>query len=497
MRETEPGATTTYVTEPEKQVPIVHDVDVLVAGAGVSGVFAAIAAARNGARTAIVDRFGNVGGNIGPGVIAGGGMLSGRSHPDAGYNNSVYPELYGIGREFIDRYAALGGGSLPPYMPGPPSYVHNASVATYVAQTMLEESGVKTLLSTQVADPILDGARVRGLFVENKSGRRAVTANVVVDATGEADVARRAGGPILYPKTAYHEIDGHAPNGMGLHYCVGGVDWERYDAALKGTVVPDEDVAWATETLGEQHAQAYRSYLPFMRQAHDGGDLALNGFVRLGDARVPVFVLGVRKSGTPGAIHGRARPEHVEEIDAGNGLHISALEAGLRTHLFEMIRFWQKYMPGFEKSCILNVAPFLGARGGPCIEGEYTLTMDDCMVGRRFDDVMYIYGEARAISRTCKQGDCRWVDVPYRVMVPKEIDGLLATGRCASCIPDTLLRNRMAVKVMGEACGIAAAMAAMTGVAPRDLDVRELQEALLGAGFHLGNRARLRDLRLA
>ena len=103
MRETEPGATTTYVTEPEKQVPIVHDVDVLVAGAGVSGVFAAIAAARNGARTAIVDRFGNVGGNIGPGVIAGGGMLSGRSHPDAGYNNSVYPELYGIGREFIDE----------------------------------------------------------------------------------------------------------------------------------------------------------------------------------------------------------------------------------------------------------------------------------------------------------------------------------------------------------------------------------------------------------
>ena len=86
--------------------------------------------------------------------------------------------------------------------------------------------------------------------------------------------------------------------------------------------------------------------------------------------------------------------------------------------------------------------------------------------------------------------------MPYRVMVPKRLDGLLAVGRCASGKPDTLLRNRMAVKVMGEAGGIAAAMASQQGVSPRDLDVKELQGRLLDAGFYLGDRHRLKKLEL-
>ena len=122
--------------------------------------------------------------------------------------------------------------------------------------------------------------------------------------------------------------------------------------------------------------------------------------------------------------------------------------------------------------------------------------MDDCRAGRRFDDVMYLYGEFRALRHSCEQGECRWVDMPYRVMLPKGIDGLLAVGRCASGIPDTLLRNRMAAKVMGEACGRAAALAVHTDTVPRKLDVQELQGRLLDAGFYLGDRRRLRELGL-
>jgi len=217
-----------HIVEPQKEIPVVHDVDVAVAGAGVAGVFAGISAARNGVHTVLIDRFGSVGGNIGPGMIVNGHMVSGQPHPAVGYESSVYPGLYGIGKEFLQRYGDLGGGLVIPYSHGPHNYAGDASIASYVAQRMLQESGVELMLSTQVADPVMDDDTVRGLFVENKSGRQAVRAKVVIDATGEADVARRAGAPILYPKAEYHELDGHSPTGMGTYFLVGGVDWSRY-----------------------------------------------------------------------------------------------------------------------------------------------------------------------------------------------------------------------------------------------------------------------------
>jgi hypothetical protein len=122
--------------------------------------------------------------------------------------------------------------------------------------------------------------------------------------------------------------------------------------------------------------------------------------------------------------------------------------------------------------------------------------MEDCRAGRKFGDVVYVYGEFRALRWSAEQGDVRWVDVPYRVMVPRAVDGLLAVHRSASGKPDTLLRNRMAVKVMGQAGGTAAAICARRGITPRELDARELQLSLLDQGFYLGDRHRLRELGL-
>jgi len=195
--------------------------------------------------------------------------------------------------------------------------------------------------------------------------------------------------------------------------------------------------------------------------------------------------------------HGNASPSRIESLDAGNGRHISALEAALRRRIsYDVYCFWRRYVPGFENASLLVIAPFLGVRGGPCIEGEYTLTMDDCRTGRRFDDVLYLYGEFRALRWTAERGEVKWVDLPYRVMVPKSIDGLLAVGRSASGQPDTLLRNRMAAKVMGQAGGAAAALCARANVTPRQLNVKSLQLALLDQGYYLGDRHRLKELQL-
>ena len=483
------------VVEPEKRVPIAYDVDVAVAGAGVSGVFAAIAAARSGAETVLIDRFGYVGGNIGPGMIVNGHMASGSPHPDAGFMVGIHKGFAGIADEFIKRHASLGGGGVIPFSRS--HYPRDASTASYTALKMLRESGVELLLSCYAADPVMDGDRVCGVFFEGKSGRQAVRAKVVVDATGDADVARRAGAAVLHPKQEYAEVDGHSPTGMGMAFVVGRVDWEAYARGMRDMTPDDEDRAWARETFGEKRAGRFGSLLKAFRRAWDKGEFPDATVEGLGEARVGISsVAKIETCYEEGLAWGDLEHARTEAMDTGDTRQMSLLEARSREIIFERVRFYTQYVPGFEKAYLLCVAPFLGARGGPCIEGDYTLTMDDCRAGRQFEDVVYLFGEFRAIRYTSDQGQCKWVEVPYRVMVPKAIDGLLAVGRCASGRPDTLLRNRMAVKHMGEAGGIAAALAAQADIPPRHVDVKELQRRLLSSGFYLGDAARLKQLEI-
>jgi len=453
---------TDRVTEPERQVPVLSDVDVVVAGGGVAGVFAAMAAARTGAETVLVERFARPGGNIGPGAIVGGSLSGGEiRHLCGGYT--------GIPREFVERHVALGGGSLPesPNLgslapsPHPGDYLKDSNIAAHVLTEMLVESGVQCLLSTFVSDPMLEGNAVSGVFVENKSGRRAVRAKVVVDATGEADVAMRAGAPIIYPKDEYRDIDKHGPGGSGLYYAVAGVD-----------------------------AETYRAYAAEQE--------------RLGKAVRPAKV----PSG--GMIDGRRGPERAGHQDGRyghDGVKLAADEIDQRRQIFEMVQAWKRELPGFENAYLLYMSPYQGSRGGPCIEGDYTVTPEDLQAGRRLPDVILIFGvrgwfgplgaldwddprsrEARVASP--------WTDLPYRALIPQGIEGMLAVGRCASGIPDTLLRARMMVMHMGQAGGTAAALAARAGLTPRQLDVTKLQQQLLNDGFHLGDTARLEELGL-
>lgn len=457
-----------YVTEPAKQVPIVYEADVVVAGAGVSGVVAALAAARHGAKTVLIERYSSVGGTAGPGLNAGGGtqMPGQMENPKAVENLdiSVYPELAGIPMEFAQRLIALR----EEWKIGTHRLGDSYGI-TYLATRMLQEAGVELLVSTYVTDPIMDGNTVKGVFIENKSGRGAVTAKVVIDATGEADVARRAGAPILHPKESYYELDRHAPNGIGLFVYVGGVNWTRYLGAL---------IDRGADFEGDFEPRDVEGIAQIRVSKSSGKDTVLS-----------------EMPGDQAAIKIQLVRPHAK-VDAGNGIHISKLETAFRLYAYELIQELRERVPGCENIYLLAMGE-MGARGGPNIEGEYTLTMEDAKAGRRFDDVMYVYGEARALRHTCGLGRCAFVDVPYRVMVPKKIDGLLAVGRSASGVPDTLLRNRTAVKHMGEAGGIAAALAVEAGVTPRNLDVRKLQEKLIAAGYYLGDERRLKQLRLS
>ena len=443
------------VREPAKKVPVVYDVDVAVAGGGIGGVFAALAAADQGATVVLIDRFGAVGGNIGPGMTSPEACYTLTDGSQVIYKGAPRDSVLGGKSRDIQKFADFFFANK---FDDKERYMADSNVSTYAAFSLLEEAGVKLMLSTYIADPIVKNGKVCGVFVETKSGRQAVRAKVVIDATGEADIARRAGAAILYPSNT-RELDTHSPTGMGISAVVAGIDPEAFDPKKA------KEFSWQK----------------------DIGDLAqvvCNGLDNIGPE---VYLQGMKAEVVRPAV----------KVDAGNAEHISALETGMRMFIFEYVQRCRKEIPGCENAYLLTVAPYFGARGGPCIEGLYTLTTADCREAKRFDDAIYVYGSAQALRLMGSQGKKHeYTDVPYRVMIPKKLDGLIAVGRSASSIPDTLLREREGVMFMGQAGGVAAAMAAKEGIQPRQVNVKALQKKLLEMGIFLGDEARLAELGL-
>ena len=490
-----------HVVEPQKEIPIAYDVDVAVVGAGISGLFAAIAAGRLGAKTLLIDRFGAVGGNIGPGMIIGGSAFDAA---DATLPNGVA----GIHEEMLARMEPLRHGSSH-------FYPDESNIISYLGVKMAEQAGVELLLSVTAADPIIEGNKVTGIFVEGKSGRVAVKAKVVVDASGEGDIASRAGVPMvtdLAPDPDWPMIGSKflrpefVPwNDTGIYYVIANVDVERYKALLASDVtLSEEEGAWVKEAkkVSEHGAPIGNPLVPFFKEGWDSGEYLFHKAVE------PLVYLEIGRF--PMTMHvDVGNPMHADDdglvgnrISMGGAIRrddmkqISRLESAIRVFAFETARFFHDRIPGFEESYLLFMSPYFSARGGPYIDGEYTLTPYDLRHGVKFDDVMFqnIYA-SRVVD-----GKRTGFDTPYRTMLPKEIDGLLATGRVAAYVrrghdPGTF-RARNAVMLHGEAAGTAAALAAKDGVAPRDLDVKKLQRQLIKQGLPLGDKERLAELEL-
>ena len=455
--------TTARLIEPQKKIPVHREVDVVVAGSGISGTFAALAAARGGAKTLLIDRFGSLGGNIGPGVVSGGFLYF---ETEVTLNR----DLWGIPKEFKQALEAVRGAD-------PENYQEDSALVSYLAHKLMSEAGVEFLLSARAADPVMDGNRVAGLFVETKSGRRAVTAQVVVDATGDAELAERAGAPIIkgvppkdewIPAKVVRESSlggSFLWNSVGLYMLVGGIDRER-----------------ARNLPGE---------MP-------------NGFVYEGSPpQKTVKIVGIGEVNIKAGFHQRMGCalgigiNASGAIDSGNAEHVSRLEGLLRSFAVEVVETLRKNNAGFEKAYVLTMSPFLGARGGPCIDGEYTLTVEDFEQGSRFDDVLYVnYHEGNPPHLGAREG----CDVPYRCLLPQKVEGMLVAGRGAAYVrrghDPTGMRARPNMMILGQAAGMAAALAVRRGVPPKQLPIHALQKELLKEGFHLGDGARLSELGL-
>ena len=478
-------STTVEIT---KSVPIVADVDVLVVGSGIAGATAAVTAARNRATTMVVDRFGFPGGGSGPGLIGGAPTLE---LPD-----TMPDGLPGIPGEFVRRCEAYCNAPLLNH------YFRDSQVMIYMWLRMMQEAGVQFMFNAYAADPIMDGNQVAGLVVENKSGAQAIRANVVIDATGDADVACRAGAPVDTCSTYGHP---------GMYFAMANVDMEEYEAQVVNREPNREDLRWAKalfqRELGRGVGRLNRlvSYFrpawesgeyKIIRKVDDLGSILMDhGLFRSVSGAQPVRdPIRIGKYGIVGALVGvQGGKSHL----SGDAAVMTSLEVGCRAYIFETSRFLSQHIPGFKDAYLHVVSSYFHSRGGRSIVSECPVTTADAQAGRLFDDVVFVGDDPE--NRSAKEGEASrgridGFDFPYRQFLPRGVEGLLVTGR-AAIIQPPVMRARWMIFLMGQAAGAAAALAARTGTTPRALDVRKLQH-LLHHQYQspMGSDARLREL---
>ena len=409
-------------TEPAREIPVTRQADVIVVGGGPAGTAAAIASARGGAKTVLVEQFGYLGGTATASLMA---CIN-------GFRNQVEPDatqvVRGIAEEIVLRLKGLGGLGRSPYpqkpYPTEPgrleySYAVDTEKLKFVALKMCVDAGVDLMFHTYFCDSIVEGGAGRGVIVENKSGRQALLAKIAVDASGDGDVAARAGAPF------WQVVHDEAP---------------RLNDALMYRI-----------EFGRKRPEG-----PF---ACDFGSNAV--------------VWG---------------PAVAEPINGADGDELSRGETDTRLRVLADFAAKQDEHPELADARVVETPPLLGVRQTRFIEGEYKLTAEDAIEGRRFDDVVAIspcaiihyYGYRRYLEH-------EGYDIPYRCLVPKKIDNLLVAGRCISSHQQPYESHRAMVPIMaiGQAAGAAAALCCRDGVRPRDLDVRRLQDALIAQGAEL------------
>jgi len=450
-----------YYEEPAKRLPV-RKFDVVVAGAGTGGVVAALAAARQGARTALIEVKGYPGGT----ATEGGTALHSfynlwKAFPGVKKRQVVR----GIPQEIVDRLLKVGGCSGHAEMIQGYNY---DSVCTcidtelYKLTTfqMLDEAGVHVFVNTLVAGAIKDGSRVRGVIVESRSGREAFYAKSFVDCTAYGDLA-------AYADARYREPNDYAVcNSVGI----GNVCIDTYYEFLK-----------ANNAVG-QLAKGMRSGQP--DQIVRAGAEWLN---------VPGLAEGARAIGM-GMITTTVHDNYLMFIKCNLKLPVSPTnrdevakaELEIRQRMARAVELFRQYVPGCEKAFMARTSPKLCIRRGRLIECDYDITLPDVLEGRHFDDEVMVYGFHDSAPRL-QVKDGGTYGIPYRALCVKGIENLYACGMMITSNHDAHMSTRNTVCCMGQGqgAGTAAALCAAKNLGSRDLKYPVLREALEKADVYL------------
>ncbi len=438
------------ILETAQEVKVFAEAEVVVVGGGPGGHSAAIAAARNGARTVLVERYGHLGG------MATGGIVIQIPHMSDG---TAEQTVAGLCQEWIDRLDMIGGVLVPKRNEIGSSdeklvsrwrrfmgNVNNGRIEytawvdpellKCILNDMVEDAGVKLLLHSWGTRAIVEDNTVKGIVFESKSGRQAILGKVIIDGTGDGDLLPSAGAQ--FDATFDRKLRSSM---LALVFRIGNCDYQKlYDFR-------EAEPEKYQELMKELAGVAGTRLLPLPSPRND--------------------VVWVNN--------------WIPDLNCLNVEDLTRLEVEMRKIMRRGHEFMKKNIPSFENSFILDTASQTGTRGGRRLIGEYMVTMDDLDAGKKYDDTIAV------IPRLGMMGKNQRVYIPYRCLVPIKVEGLLVAGRSFSsdAAANDMVNLIPHCIAMGQAAGTAAAMAIKNNIGPRKVDHRALQERLLDQGVPL------------
>jgi hypothetical protein len=440
------------IEEPARQIPIYGEYEVAVLGGGPAGIAAAVAAARAGRRTLLVERYGFLGGM---GTAAGVTNFCGLH---ANVHGEMHRVVRGVASDLLARIDRLDGLNKPHLILGKIlAQAYDTAAYKIAADDLLAEHGVDILFHALGAGVAMQGeTRVNALFVETKAGRQAIRADIFIDCSGDGDLAAWAGAP-------YEVGDGH-----------GHMLYPSMMFRLNGIDPAKASDAWRTIPQLMEQAEA-RGTHKFPRKA---------AIVRPQRSQIEWRVNFTQLKRDDGSAINGLEPDDLTrgEIDG-------------RRQAVEAFRFLRT-VPGFENSYIVDLPPQLGIRETRRVVGLYQLSGEDVLCCVSFDDSIGVNGwpvevhvAGDVIFKFPPIPESRgYNEMPYRMLVPEGVDNLLVAGRCASMTHDGQSAARVsgACFAMGEAAGTAAALALSGNTPPRDIAIEKLQQALKQQGAFIG-----------
>jgi hypothetical protein len=461
--------------------------DVIVIGAGPAGCAAAIASARNGAQTLLLEKNGILGG------MATAGMVK-PFMTSYVRNKKVIDGIFGeIVQGMHSLHAALGPFACPNFEnpnkrdrvirknsqqdthgTGGHITVFDPEILKYLLVVETEKAGVELLLHTLVTDAVLENKRIKNIVAETKSGRYIFTPKIVIDASGDGDVAAAAG----FDYVLGREEDGVCQP-VSVMYTLGGIDTER---AREYILQNQDQFEWLSmPTLNEPVLPTYESkqlagsgFFNIIAEAKAKGEL------ELGRNQVTFFTDLRRGEWTINATR-------VNRINGNFVEDLTHAEKSARKQVYSLTETLRKYVPGFEDCFILASSSVIGVRESRKIIGEYVLTREDIVEGRKFTDS--VCKGSFPIDIHDPFGDKgTWIElddaytIPYRSLIPKGADNLLVAGRCISATHDAQASTRVMPTSMaiGQAAGTAAALSLKNYIEKLpNLDIKLLQHTLI------------------
>jgi hypothetical protein len=454
-----------------QNIPFFKELDVLVVGGGTAGVVAGIASARQGMKTLIVEQFGFLGGTQTGALVT----------PMMPNQIDFKPLNGGIDYEINLRANKMHQSGV--WKDGNRGWF-NPEMLKYIYDRMVTEAGCEILFYTMFEDAILEDPVVKGVTILNKGGRKAITAKRIIDCTGDADVASRAGVPT---ESGDPETGKNQP--FSLRFLLGNIDLAKFADYLKSLGKPDVmDSADGTDVPLIHSAMVWDkgwTLEPLFRQA------VRDGALKEADGNYfQVFTM----AGRPGELAFNC-PRISGNVDGTSPGDLSDAAIRGREAIQRYVTFCRKYLPGCEDSYLVMSAPMIGVRESRRILGEYYLTEDDVLNAKKFPDAIARSNYPIDIHRdgqedklklqNIKEGD--YYEIPYRSLVPLKIDNLLVAGRCfsGSFVAQSSARVQTNCRAMGEAAGVAAALSIRNNQSLRSLDGPTLRANLIELGGFL------------